>query len=121
MDVAANFGPREAIIAAKGAGDKIPVLRNLTYEVFAKLVNRKVSLIHDSGRLEVQLIECKSLNGDPRGGQREPFSLTFLGPAQPPLPQRIYTFDFGELGCSDIFIVPIGPDATGMRYEAVFN
>ncbi len=121
MDVAANFGPREAIIAAKGAGDKIPVLRNLTYEVFAKLVNRKVSLIHDSGRLEVQLIECKSLNGDPRGGQREPFSLTFLGPAQPLLPQRIYTFDFGELGCSDIFIVPIGPDATGMRYEAVFN
>ena len=121
MDVAANFGPREAIIAAKGAGDKIPVLRNLTYEVFAKLVNRKVSLVHDSGRLEVQLIECKSLNGDPRGGQREPFSLTFLGPAQPLLPQRIYTFDFGELGCSDIFIVPIGPDATGMRYEAVFN
>jgi len=111
----------EAIITAKVQEIKIQVLQNLTYDVFAKLVNRKVSLIHDSGRLEVELIECKGLNAHPRGGQREPFSLTFLGPAQPPLPQRIYTFDFGELGCSDIFIVPIGPDATGMRYEAVFN
>jgi hypothetical protein len=97
------------------------VLQNLTYEVFASLVNRKVSLIHDSGRLDVELIECKTLSARAPAGQREPFSLIFRGPGQPLLPQRIYSFDFGELGRSDIFIVPIGPDAIGMRYEAVFN
>lgn len=109
----------KAIIAAKVR--EILVFQNSTYEAFSKLVNRKVSLIHDTGRLEVELIECKTLNAHVRDGQREPFSLIFRGPAQPLLPQRIYTFDFGELGCSDIFIVPIGPDTIGMRYEAVFN
>jgi hypothetical protein len=97
------------------------VLQNLAYDVFAKLVNQKFSLIHDSGRLDVELIECKTLNAQVRDGHREPFSLIFRGPAQPLLPQRIYSFDFGELGRSDIFIVPIGRDAIGMRYEAVFN
>ena len=97
------------------------MLQNSTYEVFAKLVNQKFSLVYDSGRLAVELIECKTLNAQAQDGQREPFSLIFRGPAGPLLPQRIYTFDFGELGCSDIFIVPIGPDAAGMRYEAVFN
>jgi len=36
------------------------------------------------------------------------------------LPQRMYNFDLGQLGSFDIFIVPIGPDSSGMRYEAVF-
>jgi len=35
----------EAIITAKVQEIKIQVLQNLTYDVFAKLVNRKVSLI----------------------------------------------------------------------------
>ena len=97
------------------------MFQDLTYEVFAKLVNQKFSLVHDSGKLEVELIECKTLSARARPGDRKPFSLIFRGPAQPPLPQRIYRFDFGEVGSSDIFIVPIGADAAGMRYEAVFN
>lgn len=97
------------------------MFQNLTYEVFSKLVNRKFSVVQDSGGIEVELIECKTLNARAKEGQRQPFSLIFRGPARPLLTQRTYTFDFGELGCSDIFIVPIGPDATGMSYEAVFN
>ncbi len=54
-------------------------------------------------------------------GRRAPFSLFFRGPMQPTMPQRIYTLEHPELGRFDLFLVPIGPDGTGMRYEAVFN
>jgi hypothetical protein len=54
-------------------------------------------------------------------GRRAPFSLFFRGPMQPIMPQRIYTLEHPELGRFEIFLVPIGPDGTGMRYEAVFN
>jgi hypothetical protein len=54
-------------------------------------------------------------------GRRTPFSLLFRGPLQPVMPQRMYTLEHPELGRFDLFLVPIGPDATGMQYEAVFN
>ncbi len=54
-------------------------------------------------------------------GQRAPFSLFFRGPMKPIMPQRIYTLEHPELGRFDLFLVPIGPDGPGMRYEAVFN
>jgi hypothetical protein len=97
------------------------VFQDLTYEAFAKLVNQRFSLLHDSGKLEVELIECKTLSAHAGAAHGKPFSLIFRAPAKPLLPQRIYRFDFGEAGSSDIFIVPIGPDDVGMRYEAVFN
>lgn len=49
------------------------------------------------------------------------FSLVFTGPPEPVLPQRIYRFDHDQLDALVIFIVPIGRDDTGVRYEAVFN
>ena len=54
-------------------------------------------------------------------GRRAPFSLFFRGPLRPIMPQRIYTLEHPQLGRFDLFLVPIGPDGTGMRYEAVFN
>ena len=52
---------------------------------------------------------------------RVPFSLIFRGPRTPVLPQCIYTLAHAQLGTFDLFLVPIGPDADGMRYEAVFG
>lgn len=48
------------------------------------------------------------------------FSLLFHGPPTPILPQRIYPLDHPELGQLEIFVVPLGPDAKGMRYQAIF-
>ncbi|MBK8432314.1 MAG: hypothetical protein IPL28_13925 [Chloroflexi bacterium] len=54
--------------------------------------------------------------------QRPPFSLTFRFPTQPALPQRMYTLTHPTLGTlPDIFIAPLGQDAHGRYYEAVFN
>jgi hypothetical protein len=55
------------------------------------------------------------------GGGREAYSLLFYGPLQPVLPQRIYPISHAEVGELEIFLVPIGPQAEGMGYEAVFT
>jgi hypothetical protein len=52
---------------------------------------------------------------------RAQFSIVFLGPREPVLPQRIYRLEHEELGTLDLFLVPIGRDDAGVRYEAVFT
>ena len=37
------------------------------------------------------------------------------------LPQGTYPMEHETLGRLEVFLVPLGPDAQGMRYEAVFN
>jgi hypothetical protein len=100
----------------------IPAMDDLTLESFAKCLNHKCRLHHGSGQLEMELIECRKLPA-PGGtvGRRQPFALLFLGPQTPLLPQRIYQFDFDELGTLEIFIVPVGRDNRGVRYEATFG
>ncbi len=98
------------------------MMQDLTQKTLAKMVNESVYLTDGEKRVELQVVECKPLNakGQPQS-QREPFSLVLRGPKNPVLPQRMYPIDFGALGAFDIFIVPIGPDERGMRYEAIFN
>jgi hypothetical protein len=74
--------------------------------------------------LDVGLLEVDDLGGRSGGspeGPRAPFSLVFLGPRDPVLPQRIYRLEHEELGTLDLFLVPIGRDDAGVRYEAVFT
>ena len=49
------------------------------------------------------------------------FSLHFVAPPGPYLPQAIYPIDHPALGTLHIFITPIGPLAGGNGYEAVFT
>jgi hypothetical protein len=73
--------------------------------------------------LTFELIEATDLSrgGTPPPNHRAPFSLVFRGPREPCLPQQTYQLEHDELGAFDLFVVPIGPDAHGMRYEAVFG
>jgi hypothetical protein len=78
--------------------------------------------LDDGRRIDVELIEAAASRGSapPSEGLREPFAIVFRGPYEPVLPQRIYRIEHDELGPLEIFLVPIGPDVLGMRYEAVF-
>jgi hypothetical protein len=71
-----------------------------------------------SGSLDVTLTDVAS-NGL-RGHGREQFSVHFLGPRDPVLPQMIYRLENPHLGVLEIFLVPISRDASGVTYEAVF-
>lgn len=59
----------------------------------------------------------------PAGGEagRQPFTLTWLGPAEPVLAQRIHDVEHPTLGSLAIFIVPVGSTPAGVHYEAVFT
>jgi hypothetical protein len=83
----------------------------------------KMFTIHlgDEETVDSTLIEVRRLGSDDVDhAGRAPFSLTFRCPKARLFPQRIYRVDHEEMGSLEIFLVPIGPDETGMRYEAVF-
>jgi hypothetical protein len=44
----------------------------------------------------------------------------FRAPLSEVWPQGTYTLSHGELGELELFSVPIGADAEGVRYEAAF-
>ncbi len=76
----------------------------------------------DVAPFDTELIEVTQAGQAPAGGGRAPFSLVFRSaPDHQALPQRIYRVEHAELGALDIFLVPIGADASGMRYQAVFS
>jgi hypothetical protein len=68
--------------------------------------------------LELELLQVEAT---PRTQHGRPFSLVFRGPLAPVAVQRIYPLEHATLGLFEIFLVPIGPDERGLRYEAVFT
>ncbi len=98
------------------------MLGKLTPADFAKCLNQTFNLRLESSTLVLELITVDELGtGAPGGGRRQPFSLTFRGPEEPVLPQRVYALEHATMGRLEIFLVPIGPDQAGMCYQAVFN
>jgi Domain of unknown function (DUF6916) len=101
-------------------------LQTLMCESFAECRGKPFRIHHGAAApLETELIAVTSLQsrlgGPGQPARREPFSVIFRGPPTPVLPQLIYRIENDSLGTFDLFIVPIGPDESGMRYEAVFN
>ena len=53
--------------------------------------------------------------------KRQPFSVYFLGPPSPILPQSMYTFRSENVTLETVFIVPVGADEQAAEYEAIFT
>jgi hypothetical protein len=78
--------------------------------------------IHFGGETPLEVVLYEVRQHEPHGGPRQqPYSVYFRGPRQVVLPQAIYRVEHEKMRPMEIFLVPIGPDALGMRYEAVFN
>jgi hypothetical protein len=107
------------VVLAKSWGDAIgweALLETFTRSTFSPFLGHRFRLTVDTARrLEVELIEA---TGPPEG---RPFSLVFRGPRDVRLEQRTYPFEHEGIGAFPLFIVPIGIDEQGLRYEAVFN
>ncbi len=95
--------------------------------MFAACLGEQFRIAVEAGReVEVVLVEAVQLGYGRRPTQaknagRQPFSIVFRGPMSPVLPQGTYRFEHEDQGALEIFIVSIGPNEAGMRYEAVFN
>ena len=77
------------------------------------------SLGSTAGEISLRLVEIHKLGQALRAGGA--FSLEFVSPADRLLPQAIYSLEHRTLGTLALFLVPLGPTANGMRYEAVFT
>ncbi len=92
--------------------------QNLSSKNFTENLHTTFYVESPAERVPFELIEVAERHDSPA---LEQFSLIFHGAMTPVLPQRMYRLEHETLGAMDIFLVPIGPDSAGMRYEAVFN
>lgn len=98
-------------------------LESVTHDQFEACLNQRFTIeLEEANAIEMELVEVNRLGDlNPDDDKRQPYSLIFRGPTEPVLPQRIYPLANETMGALDVFLVPIGPDEDGMRYEAVFT
>jgi hypothetical protein len=89
----------------------------LALEDFADAAGAVYSVAADNAAFELTLETAEALPPPASAGS---VRLEFRGPFEPILPHAIYTFH-RETEAFDIFVVPIGRDAAGTQYEAVFT
>ena len=97
--------------------------RDLSATAFAAHQNSVFAVVEAAERgLQLDLIEVRKLGHQPHAPRSDPFVLTFAGPPDRLLDQRIHRLSHPVLGELEIFLVPIGPGADARpQYEAVFN
>jgi uncharacterized protein DUF6916 len=72
--------------------------------------------------IDLELVEVKVWVMQPKEVEgMERFSIFFYGPGDILMPQSTYTLEHERMGTFEIFLVPVGRDERGFRYEAVFN
>jgi len=96
--------------------------RQLVFEDFKDKVG-DVFAVGDEGwpSIPLTLTEAELLTNRLPPDVRPPFSLIFLAKDPRVLPQRLYRLEHDGMGTLSIFLVPVGKDASGVRYQAVFN
>lgn len=96
-----------------------PILEAFARDNFANRSNQ-IFRIHFTAEeaVDCELIEVSELRKQIGG---ESFSIVFLAPLTAPVEQQIYRIDHPEMGSFELFLVPVGKDDKGVKYEAVFN
>lgn len=94
-------------------------LATATAESFAPLVGATLALRAPTGEaFDAVLVD---VTPGPPGAGRDQFALLFLGGPTPPARQGVFEVTHPSLGQLGVFLVPLGPDERGERYEAVFG
>ena len=105
------------------------MIESATSATFAPHVGSVFEVVNgDAVVMVLELVDCRETRfGDPEEWKdavdRIPFSLEFRAAEgeAPQLEQQIVQLRHAELGEFALFLVPLGPDAAGMRYEAVIS
>lgn len=78
-------------------------------------------LLGSSFELRLELVEVRLLGHRRPEASREPFALTFRGPANWRLPQGIHCFGHPQTGSLEIFVTQVGDGPGGSLFEAIFT
>jgi hypothetical protein len=97
------------------------MLDQLTIESFEPLVGSSFWLHNGAQKMELRLTRAgRVMASEAARLKRTAFSLYFIGPIL--LPQQIYRLTHDAFAEPlDIFLVPIGKEANGYSFEAVFT
>jgi hypothetical protein len=96
----------------------------LPLDTWRALVGKPFRLHAGADRsFDFELIEARDIGGRPAAsGEFLPcYSLVFRGPESGLVPQATYRIENEGIGALEVFLVPVGPDGAGIRYEAIFN
>lgn len=91
----------------------------LRCEDFEAHLNSPFDMTAGDATTALELIAVERLPQHAR--TRQPFSLLFRGAGTTVWPQGIYHLSRAGLDEFDIFLVPVGRDESGVRYEAIFS
>lgn len=75
----------------------------------------------EAERFPILLVEATALDARPGVGRDDPFQLRFRSTGPNMLVQQVHHMSSAALGELDIFLVPVGQDANGVIYQAIFN
>jgi|SRR5690242_2270780 len=93
-------------------------LEHLNSRIFREQLHTKFTAVSAAPPVTLELVEVLERDDSPK---IEFFSLHWLGPITPRLPQQIHRLDHDVLGTMEIFLTPISADQLGTFYEAIFH
>jgi hypothetical protein len=96
------------------------MLEGITYESFESIVGKTVDLRAGEVSFQADVQEVRLLRQNP-GQERQPFSVVLQAHDANNHGQQTYQLSHPNLGDLNLFLVPLGPGDTGMRYEFIFN
>ena len=96
------------------------MLDQLKREDFDPLLDTELPLQVGSTPTMARLVEVRTLQG-PSPRSQPPFALTFVLPDTIESGQGTHCLTHPELGAIELFMVPVGREPGGIRYEAIFN
>jgi len=97
------------------------MFEELRRETFEPLLDGEFEIDFGNGPVASMLVDVRPLNAPSTEHQgRQPWSLLFRTEKSASFEQAIYRVSHPSLGALDLFLVPVGPDESGMRYEAIF-
>lgn len=103
------------------------MLETFTSQTFHGLIGQRFEVVPTHGHpFILTLSDCQEASHpvpeeDAAAGLRQPFSLLFHARPEVLVAQQICRLLHSQLGEFPLFLVPLGPDERGMRYEAVFS
>lgn len=102
---------------------KNPDPATVTYkcEDFQACLNQVFVLSADDYRDELELVQVDRVELTRDNGEQDAFTVVFQSSKPEPIPQQTYPLTNAQMGELHLFIVPIGRNDTGIRYEAVFS
>jgi hypothetical protein len=96
------------------------VLEKIAKEDFEPLVGQTIDVCVAGASQPLEVKEVRAIH-NPTPRAVPPFALVLRSRDNWRASQGMYRLAHPRLGMVEVFFVPIGPDGTGLCYEAIFN